>query len=85
MACFAAKRWAVMAARTSASRVSNSGTNDVSVILGDGTGGLEQATRFAVGTQPLAVVVADLNNDAIPDLAVVNFVSNNLSILLGNI
>jgi Flp pilus assembly secretin CpaC len=41
-------------------------------------------TNFAVGQNPVAVVAQDLNNDAKPDLAVVNRGSNSVSILLNN-
>jgi Flp pilus assembly secretin CpaC len=41
-------------------------------------------TNFAVGQNPVAVVAQDLNNDAKPDLAVVNKGSNSVSILLNN-
>jgi Flp pilus assembly secretin CpaC len=41
-------------------------------------------TNFAVGQNPVAVVTQDLNNDAKPDLAVVNKGSNSVSILLNN-
>jgi hypothetical protein len=37
-----------------------------------------------VNTAPTPVVVADFNGDGIPDLAVANRESNNLSVLLGN-
>ena len=41
-------------------------------------------TNFAVGQNPVAVVAQDLNNDAKPDLAVVNKGSSSVSILLNN-
>jgi hypothetical protein len=39
---------------------------------------------FATGTTPLAVVVADVNGDHIPDLITANGSSNTVSVLLGN-
>src|SRR2546426_862453 len=42
------------------------------------------ASNFAVGTQPLSVGVGDFNGDGKRDLAIANFSSNSISILLGN-
>src|SRR5882724_11933208 len=41
-------------------------------------------TDYPAGAQPAAVVIADFNGDGKADLAVANFGSNNVSILLGN-
>ena len=41
-------------------------------------------TDFAVGQTPVAVVAQDFNNDAKPDLAVVNKADSSISILLNN-
>ncbi len=37
---------------------------------------------FATGSQPMAVAVGDFNGDGKPDLAVANYVANNVSVLL---
>lgn len=42
------------------------------------------ATNFAAGSQPLSVGIGDLNSDGKRDLAIANFTSNTISILLGN-
>ena len=44
----------------------------------------DPATNFAVGTTPLSVAIGDLNGDGKPDLAVANYASGNVSILLGD-
>jgi Tol biopolymer transport system component/Ca2+-binding RTX toxin-like protein len=41
------------------------------------------ATKFSVGSFPISVAMTDLNADGKPDLAVTNYESNNVSILLG--
>ncbi|MFL6276235.1 MAG: FG-GAP-like repeat-containing protein [Blastocatellia bacterium] len=62
----------------------NSGSNNASVLLGNGAGGFPTAANFAVGSSPRSVAVGDFNGDGKPDLAVANFNSKNVSILLGN-
>ena len=39
---------------------------------------------FGAGSSPTSVAVGDFNGDGIQDLAVANFVSANVSVLLGN-
>jgi hypothetical protein len=41
------------------------------------------ATNFAAGTGPVSVALGDFNGDGKSDLAVANYNSNNVSILLG--
>ncbi|MEG4045186.1 FG-GAP-like repeat-containing protein, partial [Microcoleus sp. Pol17C2] len=62
----------------------NSGYNNVSILLGTGTGSFGNVTNFNVGTSPYSVTVGDFNSDNKSDLAVANSGSNNVSILLGN-
>jgi hypothetical protein len=66
--------------------VTNEGANNVSILLGDGSGGFAQApgSPVAAGNFPIFVAAEDFNGDGIADLAVANFGSNNVSILLGN-
>ena len=66
--------------------VANAGSNDVTVLLGNGSGGFTVASGspFAVGYYPLSVAVGDFNGDGKPDLAVVNRVSDNVTVLLGD-
>jgi hypothetical protein len=61
----------------------NSGSNDVSVRLGNGDGTFQAKQDFAVGLTPTSVISADFDSDGIADLAVTNQDSNNVSVLLG--
>jgi hypothetical protein len=67
----------------------NAGDNTISVLLatvsfiGGGTGFGFTRTDYPVGNQPAAVVIADFNNDFIPDIAVYNAGDLNVNILLG--
>jgi hypothetical protein len=63
-------------------------SSTVSILLGKGDGTFKPQVSYATGDAPGAVVVADLNEDGILDLAVANYGSFTLvysvSILLGN-
>ncbi len=66
--------------------VSNAGSNNVTVLLGNGTGALTAVTGspFSAGSNPLAMALGDFNGDGYPDLAVPNYNGNNVTLLLGN-
>jgi CSLREA domain-containing protein len=66
--------------------IANNGSNNVSILLGDGAGGFGAASNFSVGTAPVSLAVGDFNGDGKQDLAVANsdLTSNNVSILLGD-
>ena len=64
--------------------VANHGSNNVTILLGNGDGTFTPGTPVAVGTSPFAIAVGDFNGDGHADLAVANQGSNNVSILLGN-
>jgi hypothetical protein len=59
---------------------------DVSVLLGNVNGTLNAAVSvpMTTGSQPYAVAIGDLNGDGKPDLAVANYGSNGVSVLMGN-
>ncbi|MEO6970912.1 MAG: VCBS repeat-containing protein, partial [Chthoniobacterales bacterium] len=63
--------------------VADSDSDNVSILLGDGTGNFSAATNFAV-VNPTSVAVGDFNSDGNQDLAVAAEGPNNASILLGN-
>lgn len=64
--------------------VGNLGTNNVSILLGNGDDTFQAAVNFEVGQSPEVIIVADFNNDGAIDIAVPNYESNNVSVLLNN-
>jgi hypothetical protein len=73
--------------------VVNSGSNNVSVLLGNGSGGFSAApgSPFTVGfsstsygLRPVAVAVGDFNGDGLPDLAVACRGNSSIWLLFGN-
>src|SRR5206468_4236096 len=63
--------------------VANSGSNNVSALLGNGDGTfLQTAFNYAVGPGPVSLAIGDLNGDGRPDLAVANGGSYTVSVLL---
>lgn len=69
--------------------VTNFADNTYSVFVGNGNGTFSQVQGSpfhlpAGQTGPIAITSADFNNDGIPDLAIVNQSSNNVSLLEGN-
>jgi hypothetical protein len=63
-------------------------TRNVSVLVGNGDGTLQPAVHYATGSadyaSPFSVAVADFNRDGIADVAVSNYKTANVSVLLGN-
>src|SRR2546426_1098685 len=64
----------------------NSGSNNVTVLLGNGDGTFTAApgSPVSVGGGPYSVVLGDVNGDGKLDLLLANGSSNNLTVLLGN-
>jgi hypothetical protein len=56
--------------------------NSVSVMLGNGAGGLAGPYSFGTGTEPRSVMVGDFNGDERADLAVANQGTSDISIFL---
>ena len=66
------------------SGVTNQGTVNVSVLLGDGAGGLSAPANFPVGSSPYSIVTGDFNGDGNPDLVTAHQLHENITVLLGN-
>jgi VCBS repeat-containing protein len=64
--------------------VANQFSDDVSVLLGDTSGGFTGPTNFATGGFPTSVATGDFNRDGDADLAVANAFSPNVSVLRGD-
>jgi hypothetical protein len=65
--------------------VANSGSNNVGVFLGNGTGTFSSQITYStgLGSQPYSVAVLDFDNDTRLDIAVANYGTNNVGVLLG--
>ncbi len=65
--------------------IANGASNNVTVLLGNGSGGFTAApgSPFAVGSGPQSVAVGDFNGDGKPDLAIANFNGSTVTVLLG--
>jgi hypothetical protein len=66
--------------------VSESGTNQVAILLGNGDGTFNlQPSAIPTGTYPSLLVAGDFNGDGKPDIAVANQNSSNVSVLLNSL
>lgn len=67
-----------------ATNAGGSGSDNVSVLLGNGDGTFQNPASYAAGSSPTAVTAGDFNGDGNTDLAVTNGGDNTVSIFLGN-
>ena len=68
----------------SGTSITDTGSNKVSVLLGNGDGTFRPAANYAVGKLPSSIAAYDFNGDGNLDLAVVNHQDGTISILFGN-
>ncbi|HXB42310.1 MAG TPA: FG-GAP-like repeat-containing protein [Bacteroidia bacterium] len=61
----------------------NFNTNNISVLLGNGTGSFGSVTSFSVDSGPLSIITSDFNSDGKIDIATSHF-KNTVCVLLGN-
>src|SRR6185503_19193300 len=54
------------------------------VVAAAQTASFDAPMDFGVGTNPNSLAVGDFNGDGKADLAIANFASNNISVMLGN-
>src|SRR5262249_35104206 len=64
--------------------ITNRGSNNVSVLRGNGNGTFQSTVNFAVAANPVAAAVGDFNGDGRIDVAATNQNSNCVSVLLNN-
>jgi hypothetical protein len=66
--------------------VANGGSRNVTIMLGDGTGGFKQAagSPFAAGDEPTDVAVGEINGDGKVDLVIANHGTKYVTVLLGD-
>jgi hypothetical protein len=62
----------------------NYDTHDVSILLGNGSGGFSAAASFPTNFNPQSLTTGDFNLDGKPDIATANSFGNDISILLGD-
>ncbi len=60
------------------------GAPGVVVLPGAGDGSFGAPLRLTVGTDPVSGAIADLNGDGVPDLAIADYSSDNISVFLGD-
>jgi hypothetical protein len=64
--------------------VGSAGSNDVTVLLGNGRGAFRVGRSFPAGPNPNELFVADFDHDGTPDVAIANHDSPYVTVLLGN-
>jgi hypothetical protein len=62
--------------------VADNGSSSISIFLGTGTGSFGAETRIAVGSDSFSIAAKDFNGDGRLDLAIANYASGTVSVLL---
>ncbi|MCD6019222.1 MAG: Alkaline phosphatase [Bacteroidetes bacterium] len=58
-------------------------SNDISVLLGTGTGSFATAVNYSCNVGPYSIITSDFNGDGNVDIATADYDSNSLSVLFG--
>jgi hypothetical protein len=64
--------------------IANATSNDLSILINDGTGAFLPAVPYPAGNSPASVAIADFNNDGKLDVVVANFAASTVVIFIGN-
>jgi hypothetical protein len=64
--------------------VADEGSDEISILLGNGDGTFQPAVQYPVAGSPTAITAGDFTGDGKLDLAVADSSSNEVSVLLGN-
>ena len=64
--------------------VTNSGTANITILFGTGTGTFGPADVISVTGTPISIVAADFDHDGFVDLAIANFAGSNITVLPGS-
>jgi hypothetical protein len=62
----------------------NSGSNTISVLIGNGDGTFQPRADYATGTQPWSMDLGDLNGDGKLDVVTCNLAASSASVLINN-
>jgi hypothetical protein len=62
----------------------NNATDDVTVLLGDGAGGLAYGSTLPAGGAPTSIAAGNLDGGTVLDLVVSNALDNNINVYIGN-
>src|SRR5206468_3093783 len=73
-----------LAVTNGANTTSGAVPGNLAVLLGNGDGTFQAARTISAGITPASVAVGDFNGDVRQDLAVGNFNSDNVSVLINN-
>jgi uncharacterized repeat protein (TIGR01451 family) len=60
-------------------------SNTISILYGNGEGTLQAPAAYPTGSSPQSIVAGEFNSDSHTDLAVVNGITNNMTVFIGSV